>query len=49
VVERTREDLEAALAAAGGNVSAAARSLGLHRTQLYRMLEKHGLRGTADD
>ena len=35
--------LTAALAAAGGNVSAAARALGLHRTQLYRLLDRHGL------
>jgi transcriptional regulator with PAS, ATPase and Fis domain len=38
-----RDRLAAALAAAGGNVSAAARALGLHRTQLYRLLERHGL------
>jgi transcriptional regulator with PAS, ATPase and Fis domain len=33
----------AALEAAGGVVSAAARSLGLHRTQLYRLMDKHGI------
>ena len=33
----------AALEAAGGIVSAAARSLGLHRTQLYRLMDKHGI------
>ncbi len=46
--ERSRDELVAALAAASGNVSAAARGLGLHRTQLYRLLERHGLRGTDD-
>jgi hypothetical protein len=35
-----RTAVEAALADAGGNVSQAARSLGLHRTQLYRLLRK---------
>ena len=39
----TREQLEAALAEHGGNRSAVARSLGLHRSQLYRLLEQHGL------
>ena len=39
----TREQVTKALAAAGGNVSAAARSLGLHRTQLYRMMERFGI------
>ena len=33
----------AALEAANGVVSAAARSLGLHRTQLYRLMDKHGI------
>ena len=32
-----------ALAAAGGVVSVAARALGLHRTQLYRLMEKLGI------
>jgi transcriptional regulator with PAS, ATPase and Fis domain len=41
--ELRREDLEKALAENRGNLSAAARALGLHRTQLYRMLKKHGL------
>jgi transcriptional regulator of acetoin/glycerol metabolism len=40
--------LERAVAEAGGNLSAAARALGLHRTQLYRLLKKHGLRTTED-
>ncbi|MEP7121049.1 MAG: sigma 54-interacting transcriptional regulator [Byssovorax sp.] len=39
----TREAIEAALAEHGGNVAAAARALGLHRTQLYRHLKRHGL------
>ncbi|HUJ63299.1 MAG TPA: sigma 54-interacting transcriptional regulator [Kofleriaceae bacterium] len=33
----------AALDAAGGVVSVAARALGLHRTQLYRLMDKHGI------
>jgi len=41
--EITREQVTKALAAAGGNVSAAARALGLHRTQLYRMMERFGI------
>jgi DNA-binding NtrC family response regulator len=32
-----------ALARAGGVVSNAARALGLHRTQLYRLMDKHGI------
>lgn len=36
--------LEAALDKSGGNVSAAARTLGVHRTQLRRWMERHGLR-----
>jgi transcriptional regulator with PAS, ATPase and Fis domain len=39
----------AALAGAGGVVSAAARSLGLHRTQLYRLMDKHGIARDPDD
>ncbi len=38
-----RAQVEAALAQAQGNISAAARILGLHRTQLKRVLEKYGL------
>lgn len=34
-----------ALEAAGGNLSAAARRLGVSRSTLYRLLERHGLRG----
>jgi len=41
--EEQRARVEAALAASGGNVSQAARDLGLHRTQLRRVLEEHGL------
>jgi DNA-binding NtrC family response regulator len=41
--EPTREAIEEALARAHGNISAAARSLGLHRTQLRRAMEKLGL------
>ncbi|HUQ04173.1 MAG TPA: sigma 54-interacting transcriptional regulator [Kofleriaceae bacterium] len=38
----------AALDAAGGNLSAAARALGLHRTQLYRVMDRLGLRRDPD-
>ncbi|MFP2934223.1 helix-turn-helix domain-containing protein, partial [Pyxidicoccus sp. 3LG] len=38
-----RATLEATLTAHGGNVSAAARALGLHRTQLYRLMQRWGL------
>ena len=39
--ERAR--VEEALAQSGGNISAAARLLGLHRTQLKRLFEKFGM------
>lgn len=38
-----REALLLAMSEAGGNLSAAARALGLSRAALYRRLEKHGL------
>jgi transcriptional regulator with PAS, ATPase and Fis domain len=38
-----RDAVVAALAAAGNNISAAARALGVHRTQLYRLMQRHGL------
>jgi transcriptional regulator of acetoin/glycerol metabolism len=38
-----RATLESTLAAHGGNVSAAARALGLHRTQVYRLMQRWGL------
>jgi len=41
--EPTREELVAVLRRAGGNVSSAARALGLHRTQLRRYLARHEL------
>jgi len=40
-----RAQIEAALAQAQGNISAAARLLGLHRTQLKRLMDKYGLAG----
>jgi DNA-binding NtrC family response regulator len=42
-VEITRERLEATLDAEAGNVASAARVLGLHRTQLYRLIKKLGI------
>jgi transcriptional regulator with PAS, ATPase and Fis domain len=41
--EITREHLQAAIAEHDGNMSAVARALGLHRSQLYRLLEQHNL------
>jgi DNA-binding NtrC family response regulator len=41
--ELTREAVERALAEHEGNVSRAARSLGLQRTQLYREIARHSL------
>lgn len=41
VPEQTR--VENALSQANGNISAAARALGLHRTQLKRLMDKHGI------
>ena len=41
--EVDKEAVIAALARASGVVSVAARALGLHRTQLYRLMEQHGL------
>jgi hypothetical protein len=41
--EVDRTAVEAAMSASSGNVSAAARALGLHRTQLYRLLQRFGL------
>jgi DNA-binding NtrC family response regulator len=38
-----RAELVDALQRANGIVSAAARTLGVHRTQLYRLLEEHGI------
>jgi transcriptional regulator with PAS, ATPase and Fis domain len=38
-----------ALRASGGNVTAAARALGLHRTQLRRLIQRHGLAGQITD
>jgi transcriptional regulator with PAS, ATPase and Fis domain len=40
----TREEIEAALLGNGGNMTAAARELGVHRTQLYRMSRRFGIR-----
>ncbi|MBL8785894.1 MAG: sigma-54-dependent Fis family transcriptional regulator [Deltaproteobacteria bacterium] len=42
-VDAERSALSAALMRAGGNLSGAARMLGVARTTLYRMLRRHGL------
>jgi len=39
-----RDELIAAVEASSGNLSAAARTLGLHRTQLYRLMDRHGVK-----
>lgn len=41
--ELDKETVTAALAAANGVVASAAKALGLHRTQLYRLMEKLGI------
>jgi transcriptional regulator of acetoin/glycerol metabolism len=41
--ELDRDAIVAALEQAGGVLSVAARNLGLHRTQLYRLLDRHGI------
>jgi DNA-binding NtrC family response regulator len=41
--EEWRQRIEAALRANAGNVAGTARALGLHRTQLRRMLERYGI------
>ncbi|MFP2961321.1 helix-turn-helix domain-containing protein [Myxococcus sp. 1LA] len=46
--EAERSRLETALRENGGNVAATARALGLHRTQLRRLLERHGLAGAGE-
>jgi DNA-binding NtrC family response regulator len=44
--EAERYLIERALAAHGGNVSEAARTLGLSRSALYRRLQSLGVRGS---
>jgi transcriptional regulator with PAS, ATPase and Fis domain len=39
----SRQRIEDALRANAGNISASARALGLHRTQLRRLIERHGI------
>jgi DNA-binding NtrC family response regulator len=48
VDDEWKRRIEEALRANGGNVTASARALGLHRTQLRRLLERHGI-AVADD
>lgn len=43
LAQREREAVQAALAQADGNISQAAKLLGVSRAALYRKLEKHGL------
>ena len=43
VDDEWRQRIEDALRANAGNVAGAARALGLHRTQLRRMIERHGI------
>jgi transcriptional regulator of acetoin/glycerol metabolism len=43
LASRERAAVSAALAQAEGNISQAARLLGLSRAALYRKLDKHGL------
>ncbi|MFT3839642.1 MAG: sigma 54-interacting transcriptional regulator [Myxococcaceae bacterium] len=45
---KTKEELEAVLQRHGGNKSAAAEELGMHRTQFYRLLKKYGLLDPGD-
>jgi transcriptional regulator with GAF, ATPase, and Fis domain len=44
-----RPRIEEALRASAGNIAAAARSLGLHRTQLRRLMERHAISVGAPD
>jgi two-component system response regulator GlrR len=43
--EAERAYLDTLLRSTGGNVSAAARHAGVHRTELHRLMRRHGLRG----
>jgi DNA-binding NtrC family response regulator len=38
-----KEQIERTLEQEGGNVSRAAKALGLHRNQLYRLMERYGV------
>ncbi|HYX63221.1 MAG TPA: helix-turn-helix domain-containing protein, partial [Burkholderiales bacterium] len=44
-----RRYIEAKIAAAGGNMTQAAASMGISRQYLYRLLEQHGLRPPGAD
>lgn len=39
--DQTRESVEVALKRNGGNVSAAARQLGIGRATIYRLMQRH--------
>jgi DNA-binding NtrC family response regulator len=47
--ESERRRIEEALRQNGGNVAATARALGMHRTQLRRLLERHGIAAPGDE
>ncbi|MDB4966183.1 MAG: Two-component system regulatory protein [Myxococcales bacterium] len=49
VDDEWKQRIEEALRKHGGNVTASARELGLHRTQLRRLLERHGIAAGPDD
>ena len=46
--EVDKDTVVAALARANQVISVAARALGLHRTQLYRLMEKYGIARSED-
>jgi transcriptional regulator with GAF, ATPase, and Fis domain len=43
LADEERARIEAALRQQGGNVTATARALGMHRTQLRRLMDRHNL------
>src|SRR5690606_35793043 len=48
-LEGERVAIERALVRNGGHLQAAARDLGISRVTLYRLMNRHGLRGGADE
>ena len=49
LIGRLTRDPEVKTFANGGKVAAAARALGLHRNQLRRLIDKHGIAVDPDD